>query len=159
MRYICSRYCHNLFFFMANVMFNTSTSILKSKSLAWLLITFMVNTFRLKLCAQLSPHYKPVWKITLSGFLKGKLHGSYFVFVYTPSVSRRHQWRRNGNFCLESGFEPLLAPSLLCVFHVSGAAGRSDLFLSKWKDPLRETPCRASKTTMLFLWWGKMDEE
>lgn len=87
--------------------------------------------------------------------LKYISHRALVVFVWL-SVWRRHQWRGNGNFCLQSRTKPLLAPSMLCVCHMPRAAGGSDLFLRKWQDPLWKTPRRASKTTMLFLWRGTL---
>lgn len=101
-------------------------------------------------------HCKPIWQTALTRCLKNKSHRSFVVFVWPP-VWGRHQWRGNGSFCLQSRAEPLLAPSMLRVCHVSRAAGGSDLFLPKWQDPLWKTPRWASKTTMLFLWRGKME--
>lgn len=75
-------------------------------------------------------------------------------FSSSLTVRRSDQrWRHRG-FCCKGWSRKMLASSLLCLWHVWGATGRSHLLLPGWQDLLWPSPRRETKTPLLCLRWG-----
>lgn len=71
------------------------------------------------------------------------------------AVQREHQGWRDGSVCFTSRPQPVLAPSMLYLLHLSWTYGRPHLFLPQWQNLLWQTSCRASEATVFSLWWGE----
>lgn len=86
-------------------------------------VSIFMPTFILK-AGYLSPWARLRSQWTLPSCL-WNLTGSLLCLL----VLWRHQGKRDGNFCLQSRTESLLAPGMLRMCHVSRTPGGSDLFL------------------------------